>query len=209
MITKTTKIIKRVAFFGDADAKKNDQHFEDAYNTAKLLAENGYIIVNGGGPGVMLASTLGAKAGNGRAEIVIIDEKVDMGENYEGSGTDNKAKADKIYRTNNIQNRTNKLVEIADAFVVFKGGTGTLSEVGLVWEIAKFNYGKHEPVIFFGKEWKEIVETMIRELDFEKKEQKVVALIDSSEEVLEIIKNGRQSKKISIFEKLVKFVKKN
>jgi predicted Rossmann-fold nucleotide-binding protein len=49
--------IKAVSFFGFSDAKPIDKIFQDAYKTAKLLAENGYVIVNGGGPGVMEAAT--------------------------------------------------------------------------------------------------------------------------------------------------------
>jgi len=208
MLSKTNKIIKRVAFFGDADAKKNDQHFKDAYDTAKLLAENGYIIVNGGGPGVMLASTLGAKSVGGKVELVILDPKKEPG-NYEGTDNENRDLADKVIQTESYPKRLNKLVEVAEAFVVFKGGTGTLSEVGLIWETAKFDYGHHEPIIFMGELWKEIIETMIRDLDLEKKEQKVVALVNTPQEVLEIIKNGKQSKRINIFERLIKLVKNN
>ena len=107
MLAKTNKIIKRVAIFGDADAKKTDQHFIDAFNTAKMLAENGYIIVNGGGPGVMLAATLGAKAGGGRVETVILDPKRKM-KNYEGFNKENHELADKEYKTRNYPNRLNK-----------------------------------------------------------------------------------------------------
>jgi len=99
MLAITKKKIKRVSFFGDADAKKTDQHYIDAFNTARLLAENGYIIVNGGGPGVMLASTLGAKSVNGKVEVVIIDEKINMGKYYEGSEINNKGNVDQVYRT--------------------------------------------------------------------------------------------------------------
>ena len=59
------KIISRIAFFGYADAKPKSELYNQAYNTAKLLAENGFTIVNGGGPGVMDASTKGAEAGGG------------------------------------------------------------------------------------------------------------------------------------------------
>lgn len=197
MLAITKKKIKRVAFFGDAEAKTTDQHFIDAYNTAKLLAENGYIIINGGGPGVMLASTLGAKAGKGKVELVIIDEKVNMGVNYEGSGKENKSMADKIYRLKNIQDRTEKLNEIADAYVIFKGGTGTMAELALVWEKAKFEYGKHEPILFFGDSWKNTIETMVRELDFDRIEKKVYDFADSPEEILKIIKNKKGIKKKS------------
>jgi len=187
MLAKTKKIIKRVAFYGDADAKKTDQHYIDAFNTAKLLAKNGYIIVNGGGPGVMLASTLGAKEEKGKVEVVIIDEKVDMGKNYEGSEISNKKLVDKIYRTKTIQQRTEKVVEIADAHIVFKGGTGTMAELALVWEKAKFDYGKHEPLIFYGDCWKNTVEDLVNNLNFDSIERKVYAFANSPEEVLELI----------------------
>ena len=110
MLSKTKKIIKRIAFYGDADAKKSDQHYQEAFETAKILAKAGYIVVNGGGPGVMLASTLGAKEEKGKVEVVIIDEKIDMGKNYEGSEISNKKLVDKIYRTKTIQERTAKVV---------------------------------------------------------------------------------------------------
>lgn len=191
MLTITKKKIKRVAFFGDADAKETDQHYIDAFNTAKLLAKKGYIIVNGGGPGVMLASTLGAKSVNGKVELVIIDENVDMGKNYENSDPKNTGQADKIYRTKTIQDRTSEVVDLADAHIVFKGGTGTMAELSLVWERAKFEYGKHEPLIFFGDCWKKTIEALVENLDFDKIERKVYAFADSPEEVFKIIKNKK------------------
>ncbi|EKD79987.1 MAG: hypothetical protein ACD_40C00229G0006, partial [uncultured bacterium] len=51
---------KKVAFFGDAAVGENDPVYLAAFHTAKRLAKHGYTIVNGGGPGVMVAATLGA-----------------------------------------------------------------------------------------------------------------------------------------------------
>lgn len=194
MLAKTKKIIKRVAIFGDADAKKTDQHFIDAYNTAKLLAENGYIVVNGGGPGVMLAATLGAKAGNGRVETVVLDPKVKMA-NYEGVNKENDNLSNKIIKTNDYPSRLNKLIEVGDAFVIFNGGVGTLSEVGLTWEMAKFEYGKHEPLIFFGKQLEEVVKTIITQLNYDSIEKNVYEVALTPEEVVEIVKNRKGNKK--------------
>jgi hypothetical protein len=194
MLSITRKKIKRVAFLGDAEAKEADQHFIDAFNTAKLLAEAGYIIVNGGGPGIMRASTLGAKTGKGKVEVVILDPKKQP-ENYEGINKENCNLASKVIKTDNYPNRLNKLVEIADAFVIFKGGTGTLSEVGLIWEMAKFEYGHHEPLIFFGNCWENTIEDLVENLDFDRIERKVYDLAETSEEVLKIIKNKKGFKK--------------
>jgi uncharacterized protein (TIGR00725 family) len=204
MLAKTKKIIKRVAIFGDAEAKKTDQHFIDAYNTAKLLAENGYIIVNGGGPGVMLAATLGAKAGGGRVETVILDPKKKPA-NYEGANKENDDLADKIIKTKDYPSRLNKLIEVGDAFVIFDGGVGTLSEVGLTWQMAKFDYGKHEPLIFFGEKLEELVSNLVTELKYDPIEKKVYEIALTSEEVLEIIKNRKGIKRGEIMSLVDRF----
>ncbi len=194
MLAKTKKVIKRVAIFGDADAKKTDQHFIDAYNTAKLLAENGYIVVNGGGPGVMLAATQGAKMGGGRVETVVLDPKKKPA-NYEGTNKENDDLADKIIKTKDYPSRLNKLIEVGDAFVIFDGGVGTLSEVGLTWQMAKFDYGKHEPLIFFGEKLEGLVNTLISELKYDPIEKKVYEIALTPEEVVAIIKSRKGIKR--------------
>ena len=187
MLAKTKKKIRRVAFFGDADIKKTDSAYILATKTARLLAENGYIIVNGGGPGIMAASTEGAIEVGGKVELVIIDPKKVPG-NYEGVNYENMSDANKLYKTNNIEERVGKLVEISDAFVIFRGGTGTLAEVGLVWELAKFEYGHHEPLVFVGKEWERVVNDIVTKMKFEEKEKRVVSTVETAEGVLRALK---------------------
>ncbi len=81
-----------------------------------------------------------------------------------------------------------KLIEIADAFIVFNGGTGTLSEVGMVWEQAKFDYGKHEPIIFFGQQWRKVVEDLQKGMNYENKEKDVVIVVEEVDEVLKVLR---------------------
>jgi uncharacterized protein (TIGR00725 family) len=186
VMDKTSIKIKKVAFFGDAEANEKEESFRLAFRTAELLAKKGYIVVNGGGPGIMLAATLGAKQGQGLVEIVVIKEENEPG-NYEGTSLENVSKADKKYETKNITDRTEKLVEIADAFLIFKGGTGTLAEAGMVWELAKFNHGHHEPLIFIGKEWGEVIRIMEKEMEFEKVEKRVVTTVETAQEAVKAI----------------------
>jgi uncharacterized protein (TIGR00725 family) len=186
-LEKTDKKIKRLAFFGDAAAKKTDQHYIDAFNVAKFLASKGYIICNGGGPGVMLASTLGAKESGGIVEAVILDPAKEP-DNYEGANKENLALVDKIYTTEVIDKRTDKLIEVADAFIIFKGGTGTLAEIGTTWELARFDYKHHEPLIFFGEFWEKIVEGIIQGMEFTIDEQRVVTVVKTAEEVWSALK---------------------
>lgn len=186
MLAKTSKKIKKVAIFGDGTAKKKDKHFIDAYNMAKMLVESGYVVVDGGGPGVMLAATLGAKAGGGKVIAVILDPKKEP-ENYEGTNKENINLVDEKIVTNNYSERLNKLIEVADAFVIFKGGTGTISELGLTWELAKFDYGHHEPLIFFGKFWEKIIKDLTEGLELERKEERVIEVVNRPEEVIKIL----------------------
>jgi uncharacterized protein (TIGR00725 family) len=188
MIIKTDKQIKRVTFFGDGDKRCEDKkHYKDAFDTAKMLAENGYIVVNGGGPGVMKAATLGAKAGGGIVEVVILDPEKQPA-NYEGVNKVNMELADKIVKTPTYEIRLKTLMDLGDAFVIFKGGTGTLSEIGMTWNRAKYDFGDHEPLIFFGKFWKKIVKDLTAGLGFEKKEKEVVEVVEKPEEVLALLR---------------------
>lgn len=189
MIAPTDVKIKKVAFFGDAQAQTNQKHYRDAFKVAKLLAENGYEIVNGGGAGVMEAASLGAKEGGGKVELVMLDPAKEPG-NYEGIAKINYELADKKIFTKSYPSRLNRLVKEADAFVVFKGGTGTLSEIGMVWELAKFDYGHHEPIIFYGGFWKKIIYAIVRGLNFEKMEKRVVQVAESPEKVLWLLKKS-------------------
>jgi hypothetical protein len=187
-MVKTNKKIVRVAFFGDAEAVKGQKHFEMAEKTASLLAKKGYIITNGGGPGVMLAATLGAKEGGGKVEVVVV-KKENVPGNFEGRCEENLKLVDKIYEMANYENRLNKLVEIADAFVIFKGGTGTLAEVGIVWSKAKFDFGNHEPLIFVGREWEEIIPVLAKSLKLETIEKDVYKLVETPEEVIRALES--------------------
>ena len=135
----------------------------------------------------MKAATQGAKEGGGKVEVVILDSAKKMG-NYEGVDKENLKMADKVIKMKNYSERLNKLIEIADAFVIFKGGTGTISEIGMAWSAAKFNYGKHEPLIFFGKFWEKIIGGLIKELGLEKIEREVVTVVEKEEEVIMSIK---------------------
>ena len=64
--SKLQKEVKKVTIFGYSECEKDDELYSQAYKTGKLLAQKGYIVVNGAGPGVMRASSEGAKAGGGK-----------------------------------------------------------------------------------------------------------------------------------------------
>lgn len=177
-------IIKNIAFFGDANLEPTDPVYKKAYETAKLLAEHGYTIVNGGGPGVMDASTKGAEAGKGETLAVTFFPQNAPG--FEGRYVGNVV--DKEIKTSNYIERMFKLMEHADLYIIFKGGTGTISEFGTAWVLAKLYYGHHKPFILFGNYWAEIIDVLKKNLNIDKKELSVFEIVDKKEEILPAIK---------------------
>src|SRR4030065_1603636 len=125
--------IKQVAYFGFADAAPNDPLYKEAFEVSKHLTAKGFVAINGGGPGTMRAVSEGAKAAGGTAIGVTFYPK-DI-TNFEGRDTNNTF--DIEIKTKNYLERTLKLLDLGDAYVVFRGGTGTISEFGMSWGLAR------------------------------------------------------------------------
>lgn len=177
--------ISHVGIFGYADSKPEDKEFKDCFQVCKLLAEAGYEVVDGGGPGIMLAATLGAKAGGGRVTGVTLYPK-DM-KNFEGKAAENIM--DEEIKTDSYVERTLTLMREAQIYVVFNGGTGTISEFGMAWGLARLYFGHHKPLILYGKFWKKIIKAFQENMHLRKEESKVFKIVDEPEEVLEAIRD--------------------
>ena len=178
-------LIRRIAFFGDSGLPETSDVYRDAFDIAKLLAQHGYVIVNGGGPGVMNAATQGAEAGNGETISVTFNPKDAPGfeGRYIGNVTDIEIK------TTNYIARMFKLMEHADLFIIFKGGTGTISELGTAWVLAKLYHGHHKPFILYGSFWYPIIESLKENLNLSKEELDVFVIITEQGKILSAIEH--------------------
>src|SRR4051812_21102135 len=81
-LPKKAPNIQNIAIFGYADTREKDPLFTIVFDVARDLAKAGYTVVDGGGPGVMLAASLGAKSAQGKVIGVTLYPK-DM-KNFEG-----------------------------------------------------------------------------------------------------------------------------
>ena len=179
------KLIQKIAFFGDSAINDSDPVYKDAFEIAKVLATAGYTIVNGGGPGVMNASTEGAEAVHGRTVSVTFYPENTTG--FEGRYARNVT--DKEIVTKDYIDRMFGLMENADAFIIFKGGTGTISELGTAWVLAKLYHGHHKPFILFGSFWRNVIGCIKENLNIDKNELDVFKIIERKEDVLPAIKD--------------------
>lgn len=175
--------IEKVTFLGYADAKEADDPFKAAFEIAKLCAAKGYTIVNGGGPGVMKASTLGAKSVGGRAIGVTFFPK-DM-PTFEGRDETNTV--DELIVVDNYLERTLKLLEIGHIFIIFNGGTGTISEFAMAWGLARLYFGHHKPLILYGDFWQEIIFAFTKGMYIRPEERQVFKIINKPQDALAAI----------------------
>lgn len=180
---KKAKTIQYVAIFGFADASENDELFTTVREVTKELAETGYTVVDGGGPGVMRAATIGAKEGGGKViGVTLYSEDIP---NFEGR--DPKNLFDQEIKTTNYVERTLALMRTGQVYVIFNGGSGTISELGMAWGLAKLYFGHHKPLILYGKFWENVINAFKENMLLRPQELKVYKIVSSPEEVLEAI----------------------
>jgi uncharacterized protein (TIGR00730 family) len=182
-------VFKRVAFFGDAAVLPDSSYYQTAYHAAKKLAKLGYTVVNGGGPGIMDAATRGAESVDGKTESVTFYPEHAVG--FEGRYLANIT--DKEIKTDNYIDRMYKLMEQSDIFLIFQGGTGTISELGAAWVLAKLYYGHHKPFILVGSFWRPVIGAMHDNLRIDAKEMDVFRIVDGIDEIVPKMKELERS----------------
>ncbi|MFH0937138.1 MAG: LOG family protein [Candidatus Daviesbacteria bacterium] len=177
--------ITNVAVFGFADAKSDSALYKEAYKVTKALAEAGYIVVDGGGPGIMEAATLGAKAGGGK--VVGVTFYPTDAPNFEGRDPHNNL--DVEIKTKTYAERTLTLMKEGQVYIVFNGGTGTLSEFAMAWGMARIYFGHHKPIILYGSFWKKILRVLLKNLLIRPIETQVYKIVSSPKGVLKAIRD--------------------
>lgn len=168
-----------ITVFGSSRPMQGDTEYQCAYEVGKLLAQSGFTVCNGGYGGTMEASARGAKEGGGTTIGVVTKVFSVQANPY----------IDTTIVTETLIDRLMKLIELGDAFVVLKGGTGTLLELAAVWELMNKGLLKQKPIVAFEKFWTPIVSTMKNQLLEERRVEAshYVTLVSSSKECVEAI----------------------
>jgi hypothetical protein len=178
--------MKTVTIFGSSLPTEGGPAYENARRLGKLLAENGFAICNGGYGGLMEASARGAREAGGHTIGVTC---------VAWASPANRFIVEEV-RASSFLDRLTTLIERGDAFVVLPGGTGTLAELALVWEMMNKSalaqaVGGRRPLLVMAPYWQPVIECLEQEVRLRTGTSKwrapameIVTLVRNPEEVV-------------------------
>jgi uncharacterized protein (TIGR00725 family) len=149
---------KVVTVFGSSRPLPGDGEYELAYGVGSALAKAGFTVCNGGYRGTMEASARGAKEAGGTTLGIVADSFAPRKPNDW---------IDAAVSKTSLIDRMMELIARGDAYVVLKGGTGTLLELAAVWELMNKTLLSERPIVLVGDFWSGVVKTLNDELAWE------------------------------------------
>ena len=144
-----------VTVFGSSRPREGDADYEEARILGRALAKQGFSVCSGGYGGVMEAVSRGAKEAGGKTTGVTAD--------FFKSAKLNPW-IDVEVRMKTWEERLFELIRRADGFVACKGGTGTLVELAVVWEMMNKSVMAGKPFAVLGDFWQPILDR-VREVE--------------------------------------------
>ena len=183
-----------VTIFGSARTTPDDVYYEKAVDTARLLAEEGFPIITGGGPGIMEAANRGCQEGNGLSVGLNIELPFEQGLNPY------------VERAINFRYffvRKTMFVKYSTAFIAFPGGYGTMDELFEALTLVQTGKVKQFPVVLFGPAyWAGLAEWLRDRVAGEGKvateDLKLFHLTDEPQEAVRLIVKARERRTLEL-----------
>ena len=178
------EVYPAVSIFGSSRSHPNSSVYKLTEAMARLLVENGYNVISGGGPGVMEAANKGATNAGGKSVGLHIHLPNEQKPNkYANIQLD--------YRYFFI--RKVMFVKYSVAYIIMPGGFGTLDELFEAVTLIQTKRIKAFPVILMNsKYWEGLLgwlqDRMIEEKTISEDELDIIQLVDDPEEAVSIIK---------------------
>jgi uncharacterized protein (TIGR00730 family) len=173
-----------VSIFGSTRTKPGDEVYQKAEQIGKLLAENGFAVITGGGPGAMEAANKGAISGGGKSIGLNIELPLEQKPNPYTNITLN-------FRYFFV--RKVMFVKYAVAYIILPGGFGTMDELLESITLIQTKKIKPFPVILMGSnywkgflEW--IKEVVLKEGKISSADLDILQVIDEPGEIIRAIK---------------------
>src|SRR5436309_3261368 len=173
-----------VTVFGSARVKPDDPYYDLARKMGAAIAQLGFTVMTGGGPGIMEAANRGAKEVGGRSVGCNIELPFEQVSNLY---------LDRCVRLHYFFVRKALLIKYSYAFVVMPGGAGTLDELFEALTLIQNGKIKNFPIVIMGTDyWKELlhfIETMAQRGMIAASDLKLIYATDSVDEAIAHIRN--------------------
>ncbi|HVD01547.1 MAG TPA: TIGR00730 family Rossman fold protein [Candidatus Dormibacteraeota bacterium] len=144
-----------ISIFGSARTPRDDTFYVAAEKTGKAIADRGYAVITGGGPGIMEAANKGAQRAGGLSVGCNIELPSEQGINDY---------VDLAVEFRYFFARKTMFVKYARGFVIFPGGFGTLDELFESLTLAQTGKIEHFPIVLFGSAyWSGLLDWIRRE----------------------------------------------
>lgn len=176
-----------VAFFGSSRATPDDPAYSLAEQTGRLLAQNGFAVLTGGGPGIMEAANKGAIEAGGLSIGLNIDLPQEQAPNrYLG----------KLVNFRYFFVRKVMFVKYSVGFVIAPGGFGTLDELFEATTLVQTRRTPPFPVILLGAAyWQGLLDWLrdvaVKQRAITAEEVAILRVADAPEEVLAYLRSAR------------------
>jgi hypothetical protein len=181
---------KSVSIFGSTrDNETTHRWYEEARKLGTLLAQEGFAVITGGGPGIMEAGNRGASEVVGGVSVGI---NIQLPREQRVNPYVNHGKGFHYFFTRKLM-----LTYSAQAYVYFPGGFGTLDEfTEIVTLIQTKKIATHIPVILVGREFWELFDQWIKTVVLEHnqaidpEDREIYTIVDSAEEAMAVIRKS-------------------
>jgi len=172
-----------VSIFGSARTRPGHPYYALAEEIARLLADAGFAVVSGGGPGIMEAVNKGASAGRGPSIGLNIALPHEQAAN---------AYQDISLTFHHFFARKVMFVKYASAYVVLPGGFGTLDELMEIMTLVQTGKSRRIPIILVhAPYWKGLLDwfknTLVKEGTISPEDLDLITVLDEPQDVLKAI----------------------
>jgi uncharacterized protein (TIGR00730 family) len=182
---------REVTFFGSARFEEHEHWYNVSRELGRLLAENGFTVITGGGPGIMEAGNRGAYEGGGES----IGLNIELPDEQRRNAYVKKGIGFHYFFTRKVM-----LSASAQAYVFFPGGFGTLDEFSEMITLIQTKKMEPVPVVCIGKEFWGGFDEWVRTTVLGK--YKAIApedlglyrIVDTAQEAFELLKDTKERK---------------
>jgi hypothetical protein len=175
-----------ITVFGSARTSRDDPMYGAAEQLGRRLAETGFTVITGGGPGIMEAANKGCKEAGGVSVGCTIELPHEQATNpYCDIAID--------FRYFFV--RKTMFVKYAQGFVIFPGGYGTLDELFEALTLVQTGKIEHFPIVMFGEQyWRGLLEWIDQRLaaegNIDRDDLNLVQVTNDVEEVVSLMENA-------------------